>query len=247
MDAEAVLLVDDDEAEVVEVDFFFDEGVGADGEVDFAAGDAVAGFALGAGVERAGEEGDAVGAVGAGGPGFAEELAGGEKVLGGEDFGGGHEGDLEAVFDSDERGLEGDDGFAGAYVALEETAHGLGAAHVGDDFAEDALLGRGGLEGEDLFEGFADLGAGGEGGAVAVAEAATFELEAELEVEELFEDEAAVGGGAGGLEVGEGGAGGGEVDVLEGVEAGGEVEALEEGGGEGFGGLGRAEIGSLRG
>ena len=40
LDAEAVLLVDDDEAEVGEVDFFFDEGVGADGEVGFAAEDA---------------------------------------------------------------------------------------------------------------------------------------------------------------------------------------------------------------
>ena len=56
LDAEAVLLVDDDEAEVVEVDFFFDQGVGADGEIGFAAEDAAAGFALGAVVERAGEQ-----------------------------------------------------------------------------------------------------------------------------------------------------------------------------------------------
>jgi hypothetical protein len=51
LDAEAVLLVDDDEAEVVEVDFFFDEGVGPDRQVDLASIDARAGVALGAVVE----------------------------------------------------------------------------------------------------------------------------------------------------------------------------------------------------
>jgi hypothetical protein len=46
-----VLLVDDHQAEVGEVYFFFDEGVGADGKVDLAAEDAPAGFSLGAVVE----------------------------------------------------------------------------------------------------------------------------------------------------------------------------------------------------
>ena len=59
LDAEAVLLVDDDQAEVGEVDFVFLQGVGADDELGFAAHDAALGLALGGGVERAGEEGDA--------------------------------------------------------------------------------------------------------------------------------------------------------------------------------------------
>ncbi len=177
LDSEAVLLVYDDEAEVGEVYVVFYEGVGADGEVDFAAKDAVAGVALGAVVEASGEKSDAVGAMGAGGDFVAEELAGGEVVLRGEDFGGGHESYLVAVFDGDECGLEGDDGLAGAYVALEEAAHGLLAAHVGDDLAEDTFLGGGGLEGEDLFEGFADGVVGDEGGSGSLAEAAAFEFE----------------------------------------------------------------------
>ena len=159
-------------------------------------------------------------------------------MLGGEDLGWRHEGGLVAVFDGDECGLEGDDGFAGAYVALQQAAHGLGAAHVGDDFAEDAFLRGGGFEGEDLFEGFADLVVGDEGGAVAVAEPAAFEFEAEFEVEELFEDEAAVGGGAGGHEVGHGGAGGGEVEGAEGVHAGGDGRRAAEAVGRVFGGVG---------
>ena len=55
-DAELVLFIDDDEAEVGEFDVFLDEGLGADGEMDFAGGevfeDGAARFALGAaGVE----------------------------------------------------------------------------------------------------------------------------------------------------------------------------------------------------
>ena len=48
LDAEAVLLVDDDEAEVGEVGFVLLQGVGADDEVRFAAHDAALGLALGA-------------------------------------------------------------------------------------------------------------------------------------------------------------------------------------------------------
>ena len=113
-------------------------------------------------------------------------------MLRGEDFGGRHEGGLIAVFDGDERGFDGDYGFAGADVALQEASHGAWGAHVRDDFAEDAFLCGGRLEGEDLLEGFANFVVGGEGGSGAIAEFAAFQFEAEFEVEELFEDEAAV-------------------------------------------------------
>ena len=55
-------------------------------------------------------------------------------------------------------GLDGDDGFAGADIALQQAAHGLGAAHVGDDFGEHALLRGGGMEGQHLLDGLADAG-----------------------------------------------------------------------------------------
>ena len=82
-------------------------------------------------------------------------------MLGGEDFRGRHESGLVPVFYGYERGLHGDDGLAGADIALEEAAHGLGGLRMScDDLREDALLGGGGVEGEDLLEGFTDLGAG---------------------------------------------------------------------------------------
>lgn len=232
--AEAMLLIDDDEPKIAEIDLVFDEGVGADGEVSGATGDAAAGFALGGGIERPGEQRDAVRLAGAGTDGRGEELAGGEIVLGGEDLCRCHESDLIAVFDGDEGGLDGDDGLARAHVALEEATHGLRPAHVSDDFAEDAFLRSGGVEGKDLLEGAADGVICNERSALSLAKAAALELEAKLKEEELLKDEAAVGRGRGGDEVQHGGAGLGKVDLAEGGEAGWEMQALQEGLGESF-------------
>jgi hypothetical protein len=52
-DAEAVLLIDDGEAEAVEVDVRLHECVCADDDVDFAGGDGVVGGGLFGGLERA--------------------------------------------------------------------------------------------------------------------------------------------------------------------------------------------------
>ena len=120
-DAEAVLLVDDDEAEVVELDLLLDERVGADDEVALRRGRCGRGRALVGVVERAGEQGDAVVARRA-----LEQLARGEVVLRGKDFRRRHQRGLIAVLDGDEHGLQRDDGLAGADVALQQAAHGLG-------------------------------------------------------------------------------------------------------------------------
>ena len=204
--AEAVLLVDDDEAEPIELDFFFDQGVGADDQLRLAAVDEAAIGALAVFVERAGEQNDAVAAGGA-----LEQLARGEKMLRGKDLGGRHQRGLVAVFDGDEHGLQGDDGFARAHIALQQAAHGTGLAHVGDDFAEGAFLRRGGMEGQHFADGFADFVGGGERDAGALAHAAAFQLEAQFEEEQFFKDQAAMGGGAGGLQLRERCAFGGKV------------------------------------
>ncbi len=84
--------------------------------------------------------------------------------------------------------------FSGAYIALQQAAHGVGLAHVGDDFAKGALLRGGGMERQDFADGFADFVGGGEADAVAFAHAAALELEAEFEEEQFLKDEAAMGG-----------------------------------------------------
>ena len=155
-----MLLVDDDEAEVGEVGLVLLKCVGADDELRVAAHDAALGLAFGGGIERAGEERDLVRLAGRGRDGAREQLARGEIMLRGEDLRGRHQRHLRAVLDRDQRGLHGDDGLAGANVALQQAAHGLGLAHVGDDLGEHALLRGGGMKRKDLFEGFADGGRG---------------------------------------------------------------------------------------
>ena len=178
LDAEAVLFVDDDEAEISEVYLLFDESVGADGEVGFAAEDSRSRLTLGARVKRAGEEGDAVGLAGARGEDAREKLAGEEEVLGGEDLGGSHHRGLVAIFDGDQRGLKRDNGLAAADVSLEKAAHGMGGAHVGDNLAEYTLLRFGGLERENLLQSFADFVVGVKGCSDALAETSALEFEA---------------------------------------------------------------------
>ena len=186
-DAEAVLLVDGHEAEAMEGDFVFDQGVGADYQIGFAAGDAVEGGGFFGGFHAADQELDFVVA------GF-QDAFGGEVVLDGEDFGGGHYRGLRLVFDRDYRGLQGYDRFAAAHVALQEAVHRRWLFQVGGDFGEDTFLRVGGLEREDAFQGVANVFfANVKGDCFLFAGGTAFEGKTELEEEELFEDEAALG------------------------------------------------------
>ena len=114
--AEAVLLVDDREAEVVEFDVLLEERVGADDDVDLA------------GRQRPHPGRPLASLVAAGqhrqahprGLGEGRER---EQVLAGEDLGRRHHRRLAAGLDGREHGEERDQGLAGADVALEQTVH----------------------------------------------------------------------------------------------------------------------------
>ena len=201
--AETVLFVHDHEAQVLEIDLFFDQGVRADGQIGFAAKDAAAGLALGAFVERTGEQADAVEPALGGRYRFSQKFAGREIVLRGKDLGGRHQGHLVAVFDGHQRGFKRDDGLAGAHVALQQPAHGPRLAHVADDLAKDPLLRGRGLEGQNLLQRFPHVLVGGEGRALALAQPPAFQLQTEFQVPELFKDQPAMRGRHGGLQVGE--------------------------------------------
>ena len=189
-DAETVLLVDGDEAEAGELDIVFDEGVSANYQVTFTAGDAFEGSFLFGGFHAADEVLDFVIAG-------LKDAFGREVVLDSKDFRGGHQRGLGFVFDRDDRGLQCDDGFSAADIALEQTIHGRWLFQIGCNFGQDSLLSIGGLEGEDAFEGVADVFfADEERDGFLFAGGAAFEGEAELEEEKFFEDEAALGGAA---------------------------------------------------
>ena len=122
-DAEALLLVDDDEPEVLERDVLREEPVGADDEVDRAVGEAVDGPLLLRGADEPREEPDL---DREGRESLRERL----MVLGGEDRRRDEDRDLAAVLDRLERGPQCDLGLAVADVADDEAVHGPADLHV---------------------------------------------------------------------------------------------------------------------
>ena len=126
-----MLLVHDHHAQLGELDFLLDQGVGPNHQLGVALGDMAASFALAVVFHRAGEEHDAIARA-------FENAASRKVVLLREDFGRRHQRDLISVFHGDDGGFEGDDGFAGADVALQQAAHGKGLFHVGGNLLENA-------------------------------------------------------------------------------------------------------------
>ncbi len=127
--AEALLLVDDDEAEILEGYVFLDKPVCADGDIDFARGDSLDDFALLLLVAEAGEHFHAHGEAG---DTFPEGVA----VLFREDGGGHEDSDLLAVHYGFERGAHCDFGLAIADVSANEAVHRLLVLHVRFDFRD---------------------------------------------------------------------------------------------------------------
>ena len=136
VDAEAVLLVDDEERETAETDPLLEEGVGADGDADVAAGERLLGGPAGFARQLAGEQGHRL----------AERPEPAVKVLPvllGEEFRRRHQGHLKAGLDRLAGRGRGHHGLAGADVALHQAQHRRARREVGGDFAEHAFLGAG--------------------------------------------------------------------------------------------------------
>ena len=122
-DAEALFFVDDEQAEVGELDVFREDAVGADEDVDFAGFGFLQDFFL---LLRGAEAADHFDGDGKRGEALLESF----EVLEGEDGGGREHGDLLVVVDGFEGGAHGDFGFAVADVAAEQAVHGLRGFHV---------------------------------------------------------------------------------------------------------------------
>ena len=131
--AEALLLVDDDEAEILEAHVAGDQAVGADDDVDRAVGEACDGVADFGRRAEAVEQIDADRVVG-------HALAEGAPVLLGEHGGGHEDGDLLAAGDGLERGADGDLGFAEADIAADQAVHRARGFHVALGLLDRAAL-----------------------------------------------------------------------------------------------------------
>ena len=141
-----MLLVHDHHAQFVELDFLLDQGVRPNHELGIALRDVTAGLALAIVFHGAGQENDAIACA-------FENTASREIMLLREDFGGRHQRNLISVLHRDNCGFEGNDGFARAYVALQQAAHGKRFLHVGGDFLQHPLLRRRGMKWKNLLDG----------------------------------------------------------------------------------------------
>ena len=132
-DAEAVLLVDDRDGEVVEVDLLLDQRVRPDDDVRVARGDQLPRGGVLARADRAREQRDA----------DAErlaELVDREEVLLGERLRRRHQRPLAPGLDRAQERVQRDDRLPGADVALEQPLHRRRAREVGVDLGDRALL-----------------------------------------------------------------------------------------------------------
>ena len=100
-----------------------------------------------------------------------------------------HQRDLVAILDGDNRCFERDNGFSGADIALQQTAHGRGLGHVGGNFFEHALLRRGGMKRQDALHGSTYAVVDLERDAGLSAHLAALQFESEFEEEQFFEDQ----------------------------------------------------------
>ncbi len=145
LDAEAVLLVDDDHAEAGEVDRVLDQRVGADHDVDRSVGQPDQHVLAVRSGDPVGEQLDPQRPV-------AEQVAGirnadaGEQgtdaggMLLGEHLGRRHQRRLVAALDGDHHRVDGDDGLARADVALQQPVHRMRRRQVVFDLGDRSLL-----------------------------------------------------------------------------------------------------------
>ena len=129
MDAEAVLLVDDHQSEIVEGDAGLEERMGADEEMDGAVGEAGEDRLALAALFAAGENGEAD----AGGLGQRRDGAG---VLAHQKFGRRHDRRLTAGLDDIGRGDQRHHRLARADIALQQAQHALRRGEVRLDVGE---------------------------------------------------------------------------------------------------------------
>ena len=145
LDAEALFLVDDDKAEVAELDVVGQQAVGADDDIDRAVAQAAQRLFLLFGAAVAGQQADADG----------ERFHAGQRrveVLPGQDRGGGQDRALLAAHHALERRAQGDFGLADADVAAQQAVHRPGLFHIVLDLGGGGQLVGGLLIGKALLK-----------------------------------------------------------------------------------------------
>ena len=141
MHAEFVLLVDDDQAEILEDDMLLKQSMRADQNVDASALQRLDDLRALAAPLAPGEQRDAQ-------AGGGTECADGLKMLPGEQLGRRHQRRLRSRLDRACHREQRDHGLAAADIALEETQHALRTRQIGVDLGQGADLRAGQREGQ---------------------------------------------------------------------------------------------------
>ena len=158
VDAEALLLVDDQEPEVVEVNVGLGDSMGADDDIDGASGEPLERLPLLSRRTKPRQRPDGEGKLG-------EAGSEAPPVLLAKDGGGDEDGHLMARFDRLERRPHRHLGLPEADVAAQQPVHRAGPFHVGPDRVGRRPLIRSGIEREGVGELPLPGGVGGEGDA----------------------------------------------------------------------------------
>ena len=143
--AEALLLVDDEQAQVLELDVFREQAMGPDEDIDLAGCDAIQDRRLLLGGAKAARHLDADGKVG---EAPLECLV----VLQGEHGGRREHRHLLAILHRLEGGAHGHLGLAVTHVAADQTVHGLRRFHIALDVCDGSRLVVGFVEVEGVLE-----------------------------------------------------------------------------------------------
>ena len=133
VDAEAVLLVDHRQRQVVILDGVLEQRVGADDHADGAVLQGAQEVGAGAALHAAGQDRHRLG----------RQARQGAMVLLGQHLGGGHQGGLLAGLHRAQHRQQGDHGLAGADIALQQAEHAAVGGQVGVDFLQGLGLGVG--------------------------------------------------------------------------------------------------------
>ena len=157
-DTEAVLLVDDDDAQRMEADPLLDQGVGADQDVDAAIPESLDDPPPLGSRGAAGQQFDPEGSLarqrgGVGNDEVLQQVGDPQVVLLRKHRRGHHERPLVPALDRHQQGTHGHDRLAGADVSLEKPVHRRGPSQVDENLVDRPRLGCGQREAEPIVEG----------------------------------------------------------------------------------------------
>ena len=145
-----------------------------------------------------------------------------------KDLRGRHQHGLIAVFDGDQRSLKRHDGLAAAHIALQKASHGLRPPHVFNDLSKDTFLRARGTKGQDLLNCVAHVFVRCKSDPRTFSQTPALQVQAELQIEELFKNKSGMGSRGEALQVCHGCTGWRKVRLAQGLQARRQTESLAD-------------------